>query len=212
MAISQSTRIRVLDQAEWQCQYCGKLMQDKGSRYSPDYPCCNLFVSRRYGGTDKYTNLVSSCRGCAAIKSDLDVREMSIEAIRKFINQRRKARHMEYNPEFANASVAVPDDEEVVILMPPLKHDLVRDKVEDKGVLSSPGLVPLAGDSASFPANADLDDDSDIDPALAQLPPDFFSKPSTLVRGELRPLHPEAQDDVKPTPSPKPPTTNPLSE
>lgn len=219
-AISQKLRQQILDLHQWTCYYCATPLSKGDNKYADNYPCLNLWIPKRYGGRPVRTNFVGCCRKCVTIKLDINPTALGgIEGVRKFINKQRYALGLSYCQEWfygdppttqpiLNISVnPVPPP-----IVPPIPARTAFDDLEDFKLKPGEFIEVIEDDKPTEVSSVDPEDDSDIDPALSKLPPDFFSKPSTLIRGELRPLHPELQDS-EPTSKPKPgPTTNPLNE
>lgn len=63
-AVWKATRLRILNRDGWQCQHCGKPLEDNADA------TVDHVQARSKGGTDTDDNLVSLCRVCNSKKGD----------------------------------------------------------------------------------------------------------------------------------------------
>ena len=63
--ISQENRLRLRQEYDFQCGYCGVREEQVGAQLTMDH-----YIPVAHGGTDDYENLVYACHTCNGFKSD----------------------------------------------------------------------------------------------------------------------------------------------
>lgn len=94
----------VLFESDYRCYYCDDDI-DASTSHELNSACVTRHVPKSKGGMRNRTNLVATCRLCAVLKGNLDVRQYSLEAVRKFINLKRKELHHRYNKKWAEVDL-----------------------------------------------------------------------------------------------------------
>ena len=96
----RNVRYRIYYRDDWKCVYCGASLREGDATL-------DHFIPRSKGGTNKSTNLVSSCVRCNSSKSDMAAREFLVlvlgltdewaELIMSEVRRKRKKRLRDHN-------------------------------------------------------------------------------------------------------------------